>query len=1132
MKNMNKNKYKIFAVLAAVTVLFLSCNNGLQTKKSGQDGKAHISFKIDNIAREMKSSSIGWNNIKKIVIKISKYDFADSQTPVSYCDDLVWTTSVNADTGNLITAYDKLQDDEIELEFGWYKFDLELYLDTEGEKLCFSGGKSKERITDETTQLSFNVNPTGTGDLKVTFSYEYDPEAMEEPPVIYKIQAALYSDFACTDTDLIADSEDSKDMTEIYDELWNTYNTNWNNVSIDERDPMYEPPYAAEWDYEVQNLPIGEYYLKYTLFYGIETYSFNEQTHTQTLVNTDYVKLNTITEPVKINNLGILRTIDLDPETINKLPDVKGNFVLDSSRIDFNVTDISDDFYLNDGCVAFTVKDHDSNEFIPEEWVDIWLLYNGFEVDQSYINVDTPDSDNDIDYFTVSVNPNKPLLTGGKYQLVVSATKPAGAISGNNTPVFYSSRTIDLDVKPKVYFEFDAGDYDDAAELGQAIEDNLKDLRSDVEIKICGIPKDLEEINISGALIDTAKDYYYTISEKLKEMVKYNLVDLDMSQLDCAYELGKPDAEDPDSNPSDSFLYCDCLRSIKLPASLHKIDSKAIIGATNLKTIEFTIDDNDYDIYDISLDASAFFDVEAFNQDYTITYLSALEKIKVTNNTEHETNLYTIDNGKILLSKDSASTATVKMVIPSATQIALPTDGDVSITTIDQFAFAGSEATSITGLSNVTSVGQGAFKESKIKTFDFGSALQRVDSRAFKSSKLETLGTNVNGITYIGDHAFERSEITAIPDLSHLSTNLGSDAFKSCTNFQTITVDENFVDIINSNRVTYDSFASCSTKNLIINCDFILSYTNGSDSSGGYDLSYTIDGVTNTTSKTSIINSFRVTDTLTFNKKVTLPALTYNTTTPSDSGDYGFFSSSQGSYDRVGLAHLVFNDTSIIGKGQFNKFRYLSSITFNDASNLSEIGDQAFWLGDSMQLYSAEYDDLYGRQMPGTRSPQNIVLNGVRKIGYQAINRVVGDGTLTIPASLIAIQGGAFYGIDHYPDQDGYNQTNAVTFNFAEDSVWMRVQSRDRSQFYQNGEAEQQIDVLLSSKPASVETTVPVDQNAQDYRNYYYTVYTNITEGIAKDEDAKVSELKPLAQEIGNNYGHSYSWYYRWVEGN
>ena len=68
MKNMNKNKYKIFAVLAAVTVLFLSCNNGLQTKKSGQDGKAHISFKIDNIAREMKSANIGWNNIKKIVI--------------------------------------------------------------------------------------------------------------------------------------------------------------------------------------------------------------------------------------------------------------------------------------------------------------------------------------------------------------------------------------------------------------------------------------------------------------------------------------------------------------------------------------------------------------------------------------------------------------------------------------------------------------------------------------------------------------------------------------------------------------------------------------------------------------------------------------------------------------------------------------------------------------------------------------------------------------------------------------------------------------------------------------------------------------------------------------------------------
>ncbi|MBP5602076.1 MAG: leucine-rich repeat domain-containing protein [Treponema sp.] len=1088
MKNMNKNKYKIFAVLAAVTVLFLSCNNGLQTKKSGQDGKAHISFKIDNIAREMKSASIGWNNIKKIVIKISKYDSADSQTPVSYCDDLAWTTSVNADTGNLITAYDKLQDDEIEIEYGWYKFDLELYLDTAGQNLCFSGGKSKERITDETTQLSFNVNPNpaGTGDLKLTFSIEYDPETMEDPPIVYKIQAALYSDIACTDTYLIADSEDSKDMTEIYDELRNTYNTNWNNVSIDERDPTYEPPYAAEWDYEVQNLPIGEYYLKYTLFYGIETYNMQ----TGEVVNTEYVKLNTITEPVKINNLGIQETIELDLEKINKLPDVKGNFVFDSSLIDITCEPLTSDFYLNNGTVIFRVKDHDSNAFINPENVSVELYYGNQELDSSYYTFDAakyngtygePDFD---PYCEFKFKESKPLLTGGKYQLAIIATKPAGETTDFNTPVFYSSRTIDIDVKPKAYFEFDAGDYADAAELGDAIEDNLKGLRSDVEIKIYGTPEDLEEIYINSDSIYTARDYYSTISEKLKEMVKYNLVDLDMSQLDCAYEMGES-----------AFNNCGCLNSIKLPASLHKIDSEAIKGATNLKTIEFTIDDNYYDIYDISLDASAFFNLTDFVQDYPVTYLSALEKIKVTNNTENETNLYTIDNGKILLCKTGASTASVKMVIPSETQIALPTDGDVSITKIEDFAFAGSEATTITGLSNVTSVGQGAFKESKIKTFDFGSALERVDSRAFKSSKLETLGTNVNGITYIGDHAFERSEITAIPDLSHLSTNLGSDAFKSCTNFQTITVDENFVDIINSNRVTYDSFASCSTKNLIINCDFILSYTNGSDSSGGYDLSYTIDGVTNTTSKTSIINMFRVTDTLTFNKKVTLPALTYNTTTPSDSGDNGFFSSSQGSYDRVGLAHLVFNDTSIIGKGQFNKFRYLSSITFNDASNLSEIGDQAFWLGNSMQLYSAEYDDSIGQQKPGTRRPQDIVLNGVRKIGYQAINKVTEEGTLTIPESVLAIQNGAF---------DGVMYGVAIEVEGQDSDNWLLLSGSN---------AETQINTWFAAPESSL-PAVSTDSEANP----------KIEKNDITNDDITYSELtKPTSNYNGNK------WYYRWT---
>ena len=186
MKNMNNKK--LFAVFAAVTVLFASCNNGLQTKNSEQpEGKARISFRIDDVSRNMKSDNIGWNDIRRIVIKVKKYDTlasggADSsKTPVQYCDDIFWMTTTDSVTNEISTAYDKLQTYEQEFDFGWYKFDLELYLDTSGTKQCYYGGTMESKIDSSTTQLTFRAIPTGTGtgDLNVKFCWDYYPALPE-----------------------------------------------------------------------------------------------------------------------------------------------------------------------------------------------------------------------------------------------------------------------------------------------------------------------------------------------------------------------------------------------------------------------------------------------------------------------------------------------------------------------------------------------------------------------------------------------------------------------------------------------------------------------------------------------------------------------------------------------------------------------------------------------------------------------------------------------------------------------------------------------------------------------------------------------------------------------------------------
>ena len=1077
-----------------------------------------------------------------------------SQEPVDYFDsDKVWESSGSQ------TAYAKFTDQEFEFDFGWYRFDLELYIKNNDEYVqCYYAQNLQQKIDSSTTKITFNaVACDGKGDLSVKFAFPYNPEISDRDATlpIYKISAELYTDFTCQTP--YSDSADEHVFIDDYSSVYNDlYWNGWDELSEEQKgDPanaQYKPPYEMAYTYTVTDLSAGKYYLKYVLYYALSSDGNNGP-------ETLFIPFNTIGPvPVEMGINGVQSTIQIEEGDINQLPASKGNFIFDSSLIDITCEPLTSDFYLNNGTVIFRVKDHDKNSFINPGNVSVELYYGNQELDSSYYTLDTakyngtlgePDFD---PYYEFKLKEGRPLLTGGKYQLAIIATKPAGETTDFNTPVFYSSRTIDIDVKPQEYFEFNAGDYDNASALAQEMYNSMQGLRNDASIRIYGTPKDTTQIQMGNTNYDKATGYYSTILSVLNRYGN-SLIDLDMSEMKHGFQM----------DYDDSFQSCNNLRSVKLPSSLHSLSNWAITGCNNLEEIEFTIDDNEYGFYEISF------------TDRPITSLPSLKQFKVTNKKNKETNVFTLDDGKVLLSKTDDSTASIISASRTAESIALPLDGDISVTKIETDAFSGASASSITGLDNVTTIGQYAFSgykgtaslylpdletideyafyqaeltaltgltklteigersfykaiitnvtglsnvtrvggtafaEADINTLDFGPALQTIDYYAFKGSKIESLGTNVTGITSIGDSAFEGSDITSIPDLTHLTTGLGSNAFKDCKNLQTVTVDENFIDIMDR-RTTYDSFDGCVTKNLIINCDFILSYSEDS-----YSMSYTIDNEPKTTSKISIIDKFNVTDTLTFNKKVTLPDLTY-TNNPQDN-TYGFFRQSQGgqgSSDWVGLAHLVFNDTSIIGKGQFNNFHYLSSITFNDASNLSEIGEQAFWLNSSHRLYSAELEENTDMHKAGTRRPQDIVLNGVRKIGYQAINKVTEEGTLTIPESVLAIQGGAFSGIQ-----------NQITF--AATSVWMRVQSKDKTQYFENGEAEQEIDRLLESKPDSVESTTPSETG--ELPNYYYTVYEDITQGIEANTTTGVLVLNSLAQELVRDYGHKFSWYYRWT---
>ena len=1125
MKNILNNKYKLFTVLAAVTILFASCSNGTQTKNSGMpEGKALVSFKVqipENIpenssravedVQKIASDPIGWDDIQKIVLKIEKYN-AENQL-VSYYDDFEWETSVAADTGIKTTAYDKMQAaDPVELEFGIYAFDAKMYLDTQEEEQCYWACTYESHINSSTETITLNAAPAGTGDLTVNFSLNFSPNASED--CYPSLKAGLYYNAGCTTPKI--------DLTEIDSE------GNF-NVSVSE----------------------GTYYLKYVYYMNIyKEYDYDLQQSVY-----DEIPLNTVGPiPVYINAKGAQATIEIEEDDFNTLPGQKGTFIFDSTLIDIVSEPIADDFYLNNGTVIFRVKDHDTKEFINLDNVSVELYYGSQMVESSYYTLSDEESgtdgEPDFDYvIKFNLNEDKPLLTGGKYQLSIIATKPAGAAVDTSVPFFYSARTIDLTVKPQVYFEFDVTNKT-ASELGMAMSEKLKALRNDASIKIYGTPKDVESMEINGTTYNKAKNYISYIASVLGYGIKNNLVDLDISQMKLVYEL----------KYGNGFQSCDSLRSIKLPPSLHEISMFGLTGCQNLQTIEFTIDDNDYGVYDIQFQGNPF------------DALPSLEQFIITNPKNKQTNCFTLDDGKVLLSMMTQTTARIILVASEADEIALPLNSDISVTRIEgntfsysrasvitgldnvttladqafkdyqggasinlpnvetigdyifqgaelnaltglskvtqigNYAFKEAKITTLTGLSNVTSVGSAAFDSAEIQTLDFGPKLSVINGSAFKDSKVETLGTNVTGITSIGDSAFEGSHITAIPDLSKItsSTDLGIKAFKNCWYIQEITIDQDFLDFISSSVVNNDSengtFVGCNVQNLIIDVDLAPEYGKvGEATSATYNNGWD--------TKRTAINMFKVENKLTFNKTVTLPDLSteLNVFGMGSINDQ-FFNKSLSS-----LQAVEFKAKSIIGIRQFTKCEKLASITFNDASNQSEIRQEAFWINPSKEQNTSAGPELSSEVQ---RPVSNIVLTGVRKIGYQAINKVTEAGTLTIPESLIAIQGGAFSGIE-----------SLTTFDFAATSVWARVQSTDKTNFYQNGEAEQQIDVLLSENTTITASTNPSETGESP--NYYYTVYADITQEIAANDTTGAKKLLPLAQEIVTDYGHAWSWYYR-----
>lgn len=142
---------------------------------------------------------------------------------------------------------------------------------------------------------------------------------------------------------------------------------------------------------------------------------------------------------------------------------------------------------------------------------------------------------------------------------------------------------------------------------------------------------------------------------------------------------------------------------------------------------------------------------------------------------------YTEENGIIY----NADKTKVLHVNPSVTgEVQLPT----TITEIGAYAFASSNATKVKASANLKKIGDGAFCNSEIVAIDWnGAALTEIPQNAFNGARLTQVALP-DTVTKIGAYAFANSALSGFT--ANGVTEIGDGAFESCVALQTISLPE------------------------------------------------------------------------------------------------------------------------------------------------------------------------------------------------------------------------------------------------------------------------------------------------------------------------------------------------------
>ena len=574
----------IFSVLAVLfTGMIFSCSDIAETDRPAvtQGKKIYVSFSIADknnktSAREtVMPSNITDDDIIQITLSAKKLSADNKYENYTFADgseQLEWTPQIIEKITQ--SALSSMQDTPVELTAGTYTFTLNLYTagsQSQEPRLTQTGILDDIKVS-ETTEIQFETEYVKYGDLLLTFITSGEKQNFGN------IEAGLFS---------------IEDITKPFSVNGTSYD--FESLKIEESGDSFSASYVK------QDIPNGTYYLKYRV------YDSNKKT-----------VLNTWCDVVKIHGYKTQKSIEIDTDEINSLPQNTGSVLIDDARISISFGETP--LYLNTGsihinaCYENRLNEGNEPDAIDTDCITAKLMYGGAELSDDFYHWEK-------DGF-LAIGGESKLISGGTYQVYVTV------YSTQDHEQLIGSAVFDVEIIDKEYYEYDVSEQDSGDE--PHIEDPTGDdrpvywqeqlymdmwnLSAPAIIKVTGTGENTV-IADESAGIERKDGTLRQISAAQQESNKFYPVELDLSEVEGITVINnhdissvafssiilpdtittiKKDAFNFESEGSDGWTFTSRLTSINIPESVNSIEDGAFQNCASLEKFGFVSGNKNY----------------------------------------------------------------------------------------------------------------------------------------------------------------------------------------------------------------------------------------------------------------------------------------------------------------------------------------------------------------------------------------------------------------------------------------------------------------------------------------------------------------------------------------------------------